>query len=96
MNPLVHIHRNRASAAEIDAHLRACDDSFAPALSRRVDIDAYASKIAARAERFEAWANDRLVGLLAAYCNDPERRVAFVTSVSVMHRWRKSRRCRIV
>ena len=87
MNAVVQFHRNRASAAEIDAHLSMCDDSFVPPLSRRVEIDAYAAKIVARAERFEAWADDRLVGVLAAYCNNPERRMAFVTSVSVVPGW---------
>lgn len=81
------IERNRAGAAEICAHLHACDASFIPALSTRVDVDSYAAKIAERAERFEAWADDRLVGLVAAYCNEPERRAAFVTSVSVIPAW---------
>ena len=87
MNAVIEIHRNRAGAAAIDAHLRACDDSFVPALSRRVEIDAYAATIMARAERFEAWSGDHLIGLLAAYCNDPAQRVAFVTSVSVAPLW---------
>ena len=87
MNVIIDTRRNRAGAAQIDTHLRACDNSFVPALSRRVEIDAYAGKIVARAERFEAWSGDHLIGLLAAYCNDPEQRVAFVTSVSVAPQW---------
>ena len=84
MSPGIEIHHNRALVAEIDVHLRACNASFVPPLSERVDISTFAQKIAARAERFEAWANQRLAGLVAAYCNDPERSVAFLTNVSVI------------
>lgn len=81
------VERNRAGAAEVGAHLRECDASFVPPLSERVDLDAYAEKLVSRAERFEAWSDDRLAGLVAAYCNDSERRAAFVTSVSVLPAW---------
>lgn len=84
MNAPFALERNRADAAEVSAHLRACDASFVPPLGERVDLDAYAAKIVAQAERFEAWAGDSLAGLVAAYCNDPTRRIAFVTSVSVL------------
>ncbi len=75
---------NRSSVADIAAHLRHCDQDFVPPLAGRVDIDAYSAKIAAHAERFEAWAGDELVGLVAAYCNDHSRHAAFITSVSVV------------
>ena len=84
MNAPFVLERNRAGAAEVGAHLRACDTSFVPPLGERVDLDAYASKIVAQAERFEAREGDSLVGLVAAYCNDPARRTAFITSVSVL------------
>jgi hypothetical protein len=72
---------NRASPSEIAAHLRSCDREFHPALSSRVDIDEYAAKLWAKAERFESWDGAVLVGLLAFYCNDAAERSAFVTSV---------------
>jgi ribosomal protein S18 acetylase RimI-like enzyme len=82
---------NAASAAEIAEHLARCDSRFVPRLSARVDIAAYAAKIAARATRFEAWSGDELIGLVAAYCNDGARgaavRAAFITSVSVLEAW---------
>ena len=65
-----------------------CDGDFVPPLSSRVDLDEYARKLAA-ATRFEAWSGGPLVGLLAAYCNDQERRIAYVTSVSVERRLRR-------
>lgn len=78
---------NHATEAEIANHLSHCDADFVPSLSGRVDIGGYAHKIAAKATRFEAWVEGVLVGLMAAYCNDSERRVAFITSVSVLHGW---------
>lgn len=80
--------RNRATAQQLAAHLQACDADFLPPLGTRVDIAAYAAKIATHAERHEAWADGELAGLVAVYCNDPAGRTAFITSVSVLPRWR--------
>ncbi len=79
--------RNRGSEAQIAEHLSTCDADFVPALSARVDIDQYAAKIRNKATRFEAWSGGVLVGLVAAYLNDSEDRVAYVTSVSVLRDW---------
>lgn len=84
MNLAPEFRQNRAAATQIAAHLWACDAVFVPLLSKRVDIDGYARKIAYKAQRFEAWANDELLGLVAAYCNDSKKGTAFVTSVSVL------------
>ena len=78
---------NRATAAEIAGHLSRCDADFMPPLSGRVEIDGYAHKIADRATRFEAWIDGVPIGLVAAYCNDSERRTAYITSVSVLQEW---------
>jgi len=78
---------NKASEPEIVEHLQACDTDFVPPLSGRVKISDYARKIAGKATRFEAWAGGTLIGMVAAYCNDEERRVAHITSVSVLNEW---------
>lgn len=72
-----------AAPDAVEALLRDCDAAFVPPLSGRVDIAAYARKIAQHARLFEAWDGARLAGLLAMYCNDSTTRTAFVTSVSV-------------
>lgn len=73
---------DRASADQITRHLEECSDSFSPPLGGRVDIAAYAEKIASKAIRFEAWgATPRLVGLVAVY--DNAELDVFVTNVSV-------------
>jgi ribosomal protein S18 acetylase RimI-like enzyme len=78
---------NRADINQIALHLWACDKCFVPPLSRRLMIDDYACKLVERSIRFEAWQNDELIGLVAAYCNDPDKQVAFITNVSVLGQW---------
>ena len=78
---------NTASEAEIAKHLLHCDADFIPPLSNRVDINKYARKLASKATKFEAWSGGRLVGLVAAYCNDQENCIAYITSVSVLREW---------
>jgi ribosomal protein S18 acetylase RimI-like enzyme len=87
MSAAVEYLSNKASEAEIAEHLSRCDADFVPPLSGRVEISDYAQKIASKATRFEAWSGGTLVGLVAAYCNDQEKRVAYITSVSVLKEW---------
>jgi ribosomal protein S18 acetylase RimI-like enzyme len=75
---------NRSSLNEVLQHLKDCDSLFAPPLSNRVNLDAYALKIYDNAFRFEAWRGEELVGMIAIYCNAPDKKVAFITSVSVI------------
>ena len=78
---------NEATEDEIAEHLVHCDANFVPPLSSRVKIIDYAKKIAHGATRFEAWSENRMVGLVAAYCSDHETRFAYITSVSVLKEW---------
>lgn len=87
MNASIEFLLNTASAAQIAEHLLRCDADFVPPLSGRVEIGDYAQKIASKATRFEAWSGGTLVGLVAAYCNDQENRIAYITSVSVLRAW---------
>ena len=79
----------RSQAADILRHLIACDRGFVPPLSERVAIPEYARRLADTAARFEAWSGGELVGLVAAYCNAPDRQDAFISNVSVLPDWRK-------
>lgn len=76
-----------AGADDVAQHLQRCDAQFVPPLSDRVHLGEYAQKIVDHAIRFEAWSDGVLVGLVAAYCNDAVRRIAFITSVSVLKEW---------
>jgi ribosomal-protein-alanine N-acetyltransferase len=74
---------NTSTADDILVHLKKCDGQFIPVLSLVVDLKGYASKIYANADRFEAWQNNELVGLIAAYFNDTVNAAGFITNVSV-------------
>jgi GNAT superfamily N-acetyltransferase len=76
--------RDTASIDQLGALLHGCDASFIPPLSSRVDLAAYARKIASHALRLEAWQGTAPVALLAMYCNDLDSRTAYITSVSVL------------
>lgn len=87
MSAMVDYIYNKATEAEITKHLSACDVDFVKALSERVVIAEYSKKIHDNAMRFEAWVADELVGLVAAYCNDQTKQMAYITSVSVLRDW---------
>ena len=87
MKTLVKYSLNGASAELIADHLLCCDTDFIPPLSGRVEINDYAQKIVNKATRFEAWSGSALVGLVAVYCSDQQKHVAFITSVSVLRAW---------
>jgi 2-polyprenyl-3-methyl-5-hydroxy-6-metoxy-1,4-benzoquinol methylase len=78
---------NKSSAAKIAEHLLQCDANFVPPLSSRVGLNDYAQKIANKAARFETWSDGAMVGLVAAYCNDQETGIAYITNVSVLAAW---------
>jgi len=75
---------NGATQEDVYAHLIACNANFVPFLTERIDISGYAKKIAVLSVTFEAWFEGILVGLIAAYFNDPKGRTAFITNVSVV------------
>ena len=76
-----------ATCAQIKWHLQDCDSLYEPALHSRVNIEQYAEKIYEKAERFEAWDDDRLVGLIAAYLPDGMDGPCFVTNVSILEKY---------
>jgi ribosomal protein S18 acetylase RimI-like enzyme len=79
--------RNTACPEEVVQHFNGLDPVFLEALRKRVELEPYAKKIVEFAERFEAWQSATLIGLVAMYANAPDRKIAFVTSVSVLPDW---------
>ena len=75
---------NTASKEEIFLHLEECKNNFIPPLDQTVDLSEYAKKIADRSITFEAWINNTLAGLVAAYFNDAENHSGYITNVSVL------------
>lgn len=74
---------NTANAVDIKRHFKNCDALFLENLSKRINIDDYSLKIELSAQRFEFWANNQLIGLLAAYFNDTTNKVGYITNVSI-------------
>jgi ribosomal protein S18 acetylase RimI-like enzyme len=73
-----------ATSNEIYLHLKECSDNFTPHLSDRVNIREYSQKIFDKTLTFEAWSNDVLIGLVAAYFNDIKNKTGFISNVSVL------------
>lgn len=75
---------NKSDYHDIHKHLVACDVSFIPKLSEKVNIATYSKKIKDNAIRVEAWKEDTLIGLVAFYFNN-ENHFAYITNVSVIN-----------
>jgi ribosomal protein S18 acetylase RimI-like enzyme len=73
-----------ASQEEIFLHLKECSNLFSPALSETVNIHEYSKKIFLQSVTFEAWVNNNLIGLIAAYFNDVKTHAAYITNVSII------------
>ena len=78
-----------ASAQAVIEHLNACSNCFDPPLNTRVDIGTYGDKIIDKAVTFEAWENNLLIGLIAAYLNDFESKTCFITNVSILPQYHR-------
>jgi ribosomal-protein-alanine N-acetyltransferase len=76
-----------ATELTIYNHLFECSISFIPPLTERINITDYSKKIFENATTFEAWKQEELVGLIAAYINDAENKITFITSVSVSNKY---------
>lgn len=76
--------RDHSTVRDLLQLLELCDQDFHPPLSERVNLNWYAKRMALHTVRFEAWDGSVLVGLVAAYCNAPDKAKAFITNVSVL------------
>ncbi len=71
-----------ANLNDVHIHLMLCNYEFIPRLDSRVNIEEYSIKIHESAITFEAWNNQKLIGLIAVYFNK-EQFFGYITSVSV-------------
>ncbi len=78
-----------AKEEDLLEHLWKCNKYFAPPLNTNIDLDEFGSKIFERAITFEAWDKQYLVGLVSAYFNEFESKIAFVNHVSVLDSYRR-------
>ncbi|WP_312778638.1 GNAT family N-acetyltransferase [Pseudescherichia sp.] len=75
--------QNSVCQDAIAAHFAACEPAFVLALREQTDIDLYSEKIIRLARCFEAWEQEKLIGLVAAYYNQ-DASTAYITNVSVL------------
>ena len=87
-NPDTIYKTSTASITEILLHLTACKDDFNPPLDQTVDLSEYSKKIAEKAITFEAWIDNRLAGLVAAYFNDVDGHSGYITHVGVIRNYK--------
>ena len=59
------------------------DMDFCPPLSRKVVLADYVCKIQSKAELIMEWSGKELAGLTVLYCNDSDRRFAYIPLVGV-------------
>jgi len=74
----------KATEAELSFHLKKCNDNFYPKLDERVNLKEYSKKLFEKSVTFEAWEGPVLIGLVAAYLNDVENHLGYITNVSVL------------
>ncbi|MDC0357678.1 GNAT family N-acetyltransferase [Oligoflexia bacterium] len=72
-----------ATDEEIFLHLKECNHHFNPPLEDKVNISEYSKKISEKAVTFEAWTDQTLKGLVAAYFNDFKNMFGYITNVSL-------------
>jgi ribosomal protein S18 acetylase RimI-like enzyme len=87
MKPNIVYKIKTAGFNSVQTHLLKCDADFMPRLSLKTDIAVYAEKIAENSVTFEAWINEELVGLIAAYFNDVNGFSGFITNVSTLKQY---------
>ncbi len=72
---------------EVFDHLQNCNENFIPKLSEKTGIAAYSKKIVENSVTFEAWAGNKLAGLIAAYFNDTKNYSGYITNVSTVKKY---------
>ena len=81
--------QGKTSEEFIFFHLNQCSADFIPPLDTKVNIQEYAAKIFEKAVTFEAWDDNVMVGLVAAYFDDVTDRIGYITNVSTIREYRR-------
>ena len=88
----MHMHELSESASqtaeEVEALLRQEYEESAPSFLSSIDLAAYARKITGHARIAGLRADGTLIAFLAFYCNDPERRLAYMSMLLVRSDYR--------
>ncbi len=71
------------SQSSLVAFLKKVDNDFCPSLSSKVSLCDYADKILEKAELIMEGSSDNIKGLVVLYCNNTEKRTAYIPLVGV-------------
>ncbi len=74
---------NQSTLEHLKFHLYECSNNFVPKLDSYVDIESYAEKLISKALRFEAFFQEKLIGLIAIYYSVEEKK-SYISNVSVI------------
>jgi len=86
----IEIKINSASFDVLIAFYNENNENFNPPLNSQVkSIEKYVEKMKNNAVIFEAWNDYELIGLVAAYFNNYETKIGFITSVIVSKKYQK-------
>lgn len=76
------------SKEQLYCYLKRLDDSFSPALSSYVDLEKFSKKLTDNALIYTVNAsNNQFAGLFAAYINDIETKITYLTSIAILKQY---------
>ncbi|MBT3384102.1 MAG: GNAT family N-acetyltransferase [Prolixibacteraceae bacterium] len=81
---MISININNLSSNDIKSYLKQNAQIFNPPLNTKIDIDDYSIKISNFAIQFWATFNNKIVGFMACYFNDPKKEIGYITTISVV------------
>lgn len=80
---LIQYTQNLGDVNQYRNHFEHCEASFIAALTTRVNLEEYCTKLVEKALNFEAWEENQLIGMVNAYFNAATE-TAYITNVSVI------------
>lgn len=82
---MISFKKNSASYEEVTRYITECD--FSPPIESYVNVKDYINKLLSKAERYEAWNKNRLVGLIAIYLNNYKLNESFISHLGVVNEY---------
>lgn len=77
---------------DIEKFIRSVDRDFYPTLSSKVDLKTWSEKLNDKAMNLltvDSNAQNKIVGILSVYCNDFEKKFAYIPLIGVLEDYRK-------
>lgn len=88
MIDLVYLNGDNLTFEEFNSFVCDTENDFVPPLCSRINVHDFFFKLQNNAHFITCMHNDRIVGLIAFYCNDFELRTSYVTFIAVLPEYR--------